>query len=48
MSISELTVKESLVMMGAAVVVAYMIIAGVTGQGINVNVILEFINSTGI
>lgn len=46
MSVSELTIKESLVMMSAAVVVAYIIIASVTGQGINVNVILEFINAT--
>lgn len=42
----DLTVKESIMIVGAAVVVAYMIISAITGQHIDTSIIMTFINKT--
>lgn len=42
----DLTVKESIMIVGAAVVVAYMIISAITGQHIDTSIIMMFINKT--
>ena len=45
MSTGELAVKEMALAVLAAVTVAYMVIVGVTGQGVDVTVIIEFIKA---